>query len=389
MELGTFLCASLYIFVLGLAAFTRGDAAFSRYLPIINLVNATLMILTIGFTMYAREWFEACNMDSTSLPGTIINADYAMQVPVRISQLLLFFQLMFWRQNTIETNSNNNEQGKGKKQNPLNRYRVHWPSLTRILFSWIFCRGSYFILALLKAFINDNLCHPHGLPNSVSGHSWWYIFSPLTSMSLIVSLERNPGYLKSYFHPKFFLRCFQCDLRFRSYICIILLQVMIIFSGLTLYFTYSHGYHTPRQMIFGVMYGLLCHAVYLKLIRGLLPHKLSSSLPYNTTTTKRKKRYINTGKVLFGIYMTGLISCIFMPKIINTHTSYLRRAAYTPLLLIDIIGCVFMTWIYFNKLLTPVSGFVSYDSIIPSVKPKDIEMKTNKVPVNFRYDEDP
>ena len=125
------------------------------------------------------------------------------------------------------------------------------PSIWKVKLSIIF--GVFmtfiFITFLLKLYIGDYKCST--VPNSVSGHTFVNIYFLLTwSFSYF-----NSGKYKTAFHRLYY------------YILSILLCINCVF-------TYLGGFHTPRQMIYGLMAAIVA-AVATWLLICHMNHKLS------------------------------------------------------------------------------------------------------------------
>lgn len=107
--------------------------------------------------------------------------------------------------------------------------------------------SSYFSFAFLAYYIKDVLGDTtcNGRPNSLSGHTFYNVFFFTSFLTNYFSLGKN----KSIFH------------RLWLFIVEVLLLVNISL-------TYLGGYHTPRQMVYGAVMGLLVVVLY-KILRTL------------------------------------------------------------------------------------------------------------------------
>lgn len=101
---------------------------------------------------------------------------------------------------------------------------------------------TYFLLAALKAPLADyNCAGRHALyPNGISGHYCYFLFVSLTAPSLIRSrLHQNPNASKV-----------------KLALPALLYAAFGVGSVATLYRTWMHGYHSPRQILLGSALGI-------------------------------------------------------------------------------------------------------------------------------------
>ena len=105
----------------------------------------------------------------------------------------------------------------------------------------------------------------------------------------------------------------------------------------------------------------------------------------NVNARKRTNSFLIAIRPLVIIYFGGLFACLYMPKILNKHTAFLRSHAWTPLLFVDFAFWTGVGMVYFQKMSTPVSGFVGYDTIIPTTEPSPVPPLPHRIPRNFKY----
>lgn len=114
-----------------------------------------------------------------------------------------------------------------------------------LTFASIWFHVTYILLAALKAPLQDFNCagrHAH-YPNGISGHYCYFIFVALTTPLYAQSrLRTNPNV------PKAVLVASAT-----------LMGLFTIGATATLYRTYFHGYHSPRQIALGAALGILSH----------------------------------------------------------------------------------------------------------------------------------
>lgn len=112
----------------------------------------------------------------------------------------------------------------------------------RLVYASIWFHSTYILLAALKSLLMDyNCAGRHKLyPNGISGHYCYFIFVSLTAYRLgHARLSAHPNVLKP------LARLVQ-----------LLLSLFLIGAVSTLYRTYYHGYHSPRQIGLGSALGI-------------------------------------------------------------------------------------------------------------------------------------
>lgn len=120
-------------------------------------------------------------------------------------------------------------------------------ALFTVLLSSIWFHTTYILLAALKAVRADFNCagrHPF-FPNGISGHYCYFIFVLLTTSRFThARISANPSVSTTVL------------LGLSS-----LMSLFVIGAVATLYRTFFHGYHSPRQILLGTSLGLVSHVM--------------------------------------------------------------------------------------------------------------------------------
>jgi len=122
---------------------------------------------------------------------------------------------------------------------------------------WYSC--TYSICFALKYILQDTRCY--GLPNSVSGHYTFHVFYILSTLYLIVRTKRKSQQFQNYLSLAFLLRIIyqRNKLKLGTRVLVFLLVLLIVSSTFTLFRTLALGYHTPRQIYYGILLSVLSH----------------------------------------------------------------------------------------------------------------------------------
>lgn len=118
-------------------------------------------------------------------------------------------------------------------------FKVNFHHIFLVLFSIGWYYTTLMVVILLKYFLEDRNCSKH--PNSVSGHFNIVVFSFLTLVHLKFHNQLNPKLKLLYF---------------LSFI------VSLISSIIMLIYTYFHGYHSIRQIIYGTSTAIISFTLY-------------------------------------------------------------------------------------------------------------------------------
>ena len=119
--------------------------------------------------------------------------------------------------------------------------------------TWYF--SSVLVLRALRVVLGDWNCLPK--PNSVSGHNHMYVFWLLT-LPLLTAVERGAARAPRDFSPA-------VHLGYPLYVVCLCFQM---------HRTYFEGFHTPRQLLYGLVQALVSHTLWALLLRHYyVPHR--------------------------------------------------------------------------------------------------------------------
>eukprot|EP01116_Phalansterium_solitarium_P009579 TRINITY_DN23796_c0_g1_i1.p1 TRINITY_DN23796_c0_g1~~TRINITY_DN23796_c0_g1_i1.p1 ORF type:complete len:338 (-),score=24.83 TRINITY_DN23796_c0_g1_i1:138-1151(-) len=188
--------------------------------------------------------------------------------------VLLFFQLVFWQE----------EQPVDSKRNSLHDFldrvlRVNWSSLFAVSYTVLWYGCTYSMCYALKHFLADTRCHT--TPNSVSGHASFHIFYALCSVYLVVRLKRNPRQLRNFVSPAFLRKMWfggsTRPVRLSTKLLLLTYVMFVVCAAITLSRTWTFGYHTQRQMLYGGMLAIISHFLWLYVLEFAAGHSHSGS----------------------------------------------------------------------------------------------------------------
>ncbi|GJQ14345.1 hypothetical protein GpartN1_g6136.t1 [Galdieria partita] len=118
---------------------------------------------------------------------------------------------------------------------------------------------TYWFLLLVKGWLDDATCSFGrfiGQPNSISGHYCYFTFCFLSLNSLFQVKHLYGGDLRRG-KP---LKVMFLDI-LENYVSKLLLYTFVVGGTVTVYRTFFHGYHSLRQILYGVSLGCLSHAL--------------------------------------------------------------------------------------------------------------------------------
>ncbi|BFU18425.1 hypothetical protein CL6EHI_170190 [Entamoeba histolytica] len=205
--------------------------------------------------------------------------------------------------------------------------------IIEFLNAYILFSSLYTLIIISKIYMNDKKCSfNESKYNGISGHYFTYIyyFQVLTHLVDSISLElKNPFFMffttevfqiqrikffEFNFHP------FQKSKSFQSVFGMLLFFGYILFSWGTLFDTLIIGYHTPRQVIIGIVLGILSTFLYQLFI--LIPFKFQSLLNSLFLIIVTSCYYILTHEVLNGIECAVAITSLVFTVVIEYYNNY-------------------------------------------------------------------
>ena len=124
--------------------------------------------------------------------------------------------------------------------------------LLKVLLAYMWYLAAYFTCNALKGYMGDSRCNVHA--NSISGHYLFHLYSGLALLHL--HAQQTHATVYSVVSPHFYARLFHSNvskLFMFVFICYSLLSAIILMN------TYLHGYHSLRQILYGVAMALVSH----------------------------------------------------------------------------------------------------------------------------------
>eukprot|EP00029_Vermamoeba_vermiformis_P011159 TRINITY_DN6069_c0_g1_i1.p1 TRINITY_DN6069_c0_g1~~TRINITY_DN6069_c0_g1_i1.p1 ORF type:complete len:320 (-),score=70.42 TRINITY_DN6069_c0_g1_i1:78-1037(-) len=170
----------------------------------------------------------------------------------------------------------------------------------------------YPILFVLKNSYDDRQCSRNDADhfNSVSGHSAFHTFQLLSILYIFVSLKRSPLDTHWYFNTKLFNRIKEGRVRLITKILLVLYGMLVLFSAWTMYRTWRWGYHSLRQILNGVLFGLFIHYVEVH----FLLNAITTAPNHNNRPPRLTRMHLilalalmTTVSVAMSMYYTGAI----------------------------------------------------------------------------------
>ncbi|EKE39531.1 hypothetical protein ENU1_124960 [Entamoeba nuttalli P19] len=156
---------------------------------------------------------------------------------------------------------------------------IYFTSIIDVLNAYVFHRWNYYIICMLKVSLNDIHCTEIGKIkfNGISGHYFTIIYFfgiflyllssiPHSNTSIFVSFKRH--FSICYFP---LIHYFSGSNRFNKYnkkpsvriiLCSVGLLLYIIFSYLCMYNTLIYGFHSPRQLLYGIIASFIALVTY-------------------------------------------------------------------------------------------------------------------------------
>jgi hypothetical protein len=129
----------------------------------------------------------------------------------------------------------------------------------RVLYSYLWYLSAYFLCEGLKYLIGDNNCNIHS--NSVSGHYLFHVYNLLTLFHLhAIQTKANK---KSIFDSAFYRQLA------KNRMCKLFLALWAAYtvgSIIILYQTYFFGFHSMRQIVYGLLLAISIHWILIEIL---------------------------------------------------------------------------------------------------------------------------
>jgi hypothetical protein len=124
--------------------------------------------------------------------------------------------------------------------------------LLKVLLAYMWYLAAYFLCNALKGFMGDLTCNVHA--NSISGHYLFHLYCGLALLHLHAS--QTHATQCSLLSSAFYQRLFRSNV---NKLFMFVLTCYALISAIILMNTYLHGYHSLRQILYGVCMALVSH----------------------------------------------------------------------------------------------------------------------------------
>ena len=134
--------------------------------------------------------------------------------------------------------------------------------LLKVLLAYMWYLAAYFLCNALKGFMGDNTCNVHA--NSISGHYLFHLYSGLALLHL--HAQQTHATHHSIVSSAFYQRLFASNISklfMFVWVCYSLISAIILMN------TYLHGYHSLRQILYGVCMALVSHWLMMEVLEML------------------------------------------------------------------------------------------------------------------------
>lgn len=203
------------------------------------LIFAGLWCMFVGYLLsipyFEESGWDECYQDRFQLSYKKNANSHLVMYFTEVFVFIITFMLATWNSNV------NDEKDEEKKEKGLRAF-FNFPLAYDCCYTILWFIATYLVVVFLKDLLDDSLCNTK--PNSVSGHTCYFIFYILNLYYM--GMYRTPP--EDVEKPSWRRHMFN--------ICFIIVLVLAIVN---LSNTYTGGYHTPRQMIYGGLTGLLSH----------------------------------------------------------------------------------------------------------------------------------
>jgi len=242
-------------------------ASYNVYIGAIFFISLLCTLYLAIFDPY--EAFDSCAFDRFENPHN----PWQKAISSSLSYLT-FFSLYFALAQTIVWPASKLGGCEGK-------FAINWHALFGASYAVVWYMSSYWLCHFLKTVLEDKTCSTHY--NSVSGHYNFHLFFMFTFPWLLVRLRRDPRILPHFFHPNIYRKQLQAVIAgkhphprrllliYGTYGVFVLTSIAILAR------TWILGFHSVRQIAYGVLLALLSHWA-LTVVVSLLIESISVSL---------------------------------------------------------------------------------------------------------------
>ena len=137
--------------------------------------------------------------------------------------------------------------------------QLRWLGLVKVLLAYMWYMAAYFLCNALKGYIGDERCNNHH--NSISGHYLFHLYAGLALLHIHAQQTHATQY--SLLSRRFYQHLFSKNvskLFMFVWICYAMLSAIILMD------TYLLGYHSLRQILYGVSLAMVCHWMMMEVL---------------------------------------------------------------------------------------------------------------------------
>ena len=195
--------------------------------------------------------------------------------------------------------------------------------LLKVLLAYQWYLAAYFLCNALKGFMGDLTCNIHA--NSISGHYLFHLYSGLALLHLHASQTHATHY--SLLSSGFYQRLFRSNV---NKLFMFVLTCYATISAIILMNTYLHGYHSLRQILYGVCMALVSHWLMMEtldMLDELLLHhfdthaadagrhsgQAAAAFAQLSQSTKMRKRAISSHSPPYSVSTTPTSHSVALP----------------------------------------------------------------------------
>ena len=137
--------------------------------------------------------------------------------------------------------------------------QLRWLGLVKVLLAYMWYMAAYFLCNALKGYIGDERCNNHH--NSISGHYLFHLYAGLALLH--IHAQQTHATHHSLLSRRFYQLLFsknESKLFMFVWICYAMLSAIILMD------TYLLGYHSLRQILYGVSLAMVCHWMMMEVL---------------------------------------------------------------------------------------------------------------------------
>ena len=137
--------------------------------------------------------------------------------------------------------------------------QLRWLGLVKVLLAYMWYMAAYFLCNALKGYIGDERCNNHH--NSISGHYLFHLYAGLALLHIHAQQTHATHY--SLLSRRFYAQLFsknESKLFMFVWICYAMLSAIILMD------TYLLGFHSLRQILYGISLAMVSHWVMMEVL---------------------------------------------------------------------------------------------------------------------------